>query len=72
MIGEGVALKGPEARGRALWNVLYFEFQKLVTLKPPQKNSQTPTQASSTFHEIEKPAKMSNTPSHNNIYIPYK
>jgi hypothetical protein len=24
--------KGPEARGRALWNVLYFEFQKLVTL----------------------------------------
>jgi hypothetical protein len=32
MIWEGVALRGPEAKGRALWNVLYFEFQKLVTL----------------------------------------
>ncbi len=33
MIGEGLALKGPEAKGRALYNVLYFEFQKLVTLR---------------------------------------
>ncbi len=36
IIGEGVAVKGPEAKGRALLNVLYFEFQKLVTLKVPQ------------------------------------